>query len=769
MGLIDKPLKLESPSSSISLPRSCTTITLEKRKPLVKRVDSETRTSKELVATQTTISGDDLPRPPLPGGLPLSSGHTVQFYEDDSFLIDDVARLVGSSLFGGNSAVVIATKAHRDSLTEHLRARGFDPATAIGQGRFLILDASETLAEFMIDGQPDPARFLSFMDRLLTQLHAAAQGNHTQVAAFGEMVALLWEEGKHDAALQLERLWNRLAQTHSFHLLCAYPIGLFASHSEGESIKAICTEHSRIIPVERYTSITGDQQRQSAIVLLQQKAQALETEMHERQKIQQALQERETELNDFLENAAIGMHWVAEDATILWANKAELALLGYERHEYVGHHISEFHADGPVIEDILQRLSRYEELQDYEARLKCKDGSLRDVRIDSNVYRRDGRFVHTRCFTTDITEKKQAQQASFRLAAIVESSDDAIVSKDLNGIVKSWNASAERIFGYAPEEIIGQPITLLIPRDLWADEGRILAKIRAGERIDHFQTVRLHKSGERIDVSLTVSPVKDKRGNIIGAAKIVRDVTQQKKLEAALHTTERLASVGRLAATVAHEINNPLESVVNFVYLAKQQPEISAETRDFLAAADQELSRVAHIAQQTLGFYRDNSHPVSLSISAVIESVLKVYHFKLQNKALQIEPQIDPGIAILALQGEVKQVLSNLIANAIDASRQGGRIVIRARVSRHPLSGAAGVRITIADDGTGIAPKNKQRIFVPFFTTKQAVGTGLGLWITKDLLEKKGGSIQFRSSDRTPSGTVMSIFLPETPPVRNSP
>jgi PAS domain S-box-containing protein len=578
------------------------------------------------------------------------------------------------------------------------------------------------------------------------------------------MVALLWAEGNQDAALELEQLWNRLADTHSFHLHCAYPISLFASQADAESIAAVCGEHSGVIPAEQYTSLIGDRQRQSAIVLLQQKALALETEILERKKAQQALQEREVQLNDFLENAAVGMHWVAEDGAILWANKAELSLLGYEPHEYIGHHISEFHADAHVIADILQRLTNNEELQDYEARLKCKDGSIRDVRIDSNVYRRDGRFIHTRCFTTDITDKKLAQQASFRLAAIVESSDDGIVSKDLNGIVKTWNAGAARIFGYTADEIIGQPITILIPRDLWGDETRILAKIRSGERIDHFQTVRLHKNGDQIDVSLTVSPIKDKRGNIIGAAKIVRDVTQQKKLEAALHTTERLASVGRLAATVAHEINNPLESVMNFVYLARHQPEISAETRDFLTTADQELSRVAHIAQQTLGFYRDNSRPVALSISDVIDSVLNVYHFKLQNKSLRIERQIDTGLTILGLQGEIKQILSNLIANAIDASHQEGTIVIRARAARHPLSQDLGVRITIADNGTGVAAQNKQRLFVPFFTTKQAVGTGLGLWITKDLLEKKGGSIHFRSRESSPSGTVMSIFLPETPP-----
>ena len=171
--------------------------------------------------------------------------------------------------------------------------------------------------------------------------------------------------------------------------------------------------------------------------------------------------------------------------------------------------------------------------------------------------------------TLDITERKTAEEARRRLAAIVESSDDAIVGKNLNGIVMSWNPGAERMFGYSANEMIGRPITTIIPPELQEDEQRILETIGRGERVEHFETVRLTKSGERIDVSLTVSPVKDDAGRVIGAAKTARDITQQKKTEQALRMTERLASVGRMAATVAHEINNPLEAVTNLVYLAK--------------------------------------------------------------------------------------------------------------------------------------------------------------------------------------------------------
>ncbi len=395
-----------------------------------------------------------------------------------------------------------------------------------------------------------------------------------------------------------------------------------------------------------------------------------------------------------------------------------------------------------------------------EYRLKHRSGQYRWI-LDCGVPRfaPDGTFEGYVGGCLDIHEQKEAAAIKNRLAAIVESSNDAIASKDLNGIVTSWNNRAEKMFGYTAEEMIGKPITTIIPPELHKDEDTILSMIRSGQKIDHFETVRLTKSGERIEVSLSISPVRDDRGNIVGASKIARDITERKQVERALRISEKLAAAGRLAATVAHEINNPLESVTNYVYLAKTTPGLPSEVRDYLEYADQELSRVAHIARQTLGFYRGSTRPAWLDASKVVDDIVTVYQRKLINKNIALRKNISSGLKLHAVEGELKQVLSNLLANAIEASNDGGKIQLSAR----RISDSEGrklVRLTVADAGEGIATEHRARLFDPFYTTKKEVGTGLGLWITKELVEKAGGRIRFRSRVGERSGTAVAIFLP---------
>lgn len=357
--------------------------------------------------------------------------------------------------------------------------------------------------------------------------------------------------------------------------------------------------------------------------------------------------------------------------------------------------------------------------------------------------------------------RESSSQARVELAAIVESSDDAIVSKNLQGIVTSWNPAAARIFGYTAQEMIGQSITKIIPPELHADEQMILDTIASGRRIEHFETVRVTKDSRRIDVSLTISPVRNDAGKIIGAAKVARDITVRKQTERVLRMTERLASVGRLAATIAHEMNNPLEAVTNLVYLAERNTS-EPNTREFLRSAQDELARVSLLTRQTLGFYRETTGARIFTLGSLVDPLISAYQSRARNKGVQIHTEICEDPEITGIPGEIRQVLANLLSNSIDAVATGG--VVRIRISAAcdwSNGGQPGARFTIADNGAGIPVGIRTQLFEPFFTTKTETGTGLGLWVSKGIVEKHGGSIHLRSSTQPGrSWTVFSLFLP---------
>src|SRR5579875_2435870 len=257
------------------------------------------------------------------------------------------------------------------------------------------------------------------------------------------------------------------------------------------------------------------------------------------------------------------------------------------------------------------------------------------------------------------------------LAALVDSTDDAIVSKDLNGTILTWNDAAAQMFGYSAQEIIGRNVRCLIPGELQHEEEMILSKIRSGERISHYETVRVKKNGQQFDVSITISPLINDQGKVIGASKIARDITERKRLEKQLIESEKLAATGRMAATVAHEINNPLDSILNLLFLARKSGSL-AEARSYISTAETELERVAQIARQSLGYYRDDGTPTPVIIQDLIQGVLTVYQGKLSSARIATECRFEDHAQLLASKGELIQVFSNLVANAIDAMPQGG-------------------------------------------------------------------------------------------------
>jgi signal transduction histidine kinase len=271
----------------------------------------------------------------------------------------------------------------------------------------------------------------------------------------------------------------------------------------------------------------------------------------------------------------------------------------------------------------------------------------------------------------------------------------------------------------------------------------------------------MRKDGERIEVSLTLSPVFDQIGRIVGVASISRDISQQKRVEKALHTSERLASVGRLAATIAHEINNPLEAVTNLVFLA-QNSSNENDAKLFLEQAQQELARVALLTKQTLGFYRENKGARELTLGELVVPLVSVFSARARNKQISIDTDFRQNPTLVGIPGEIRQLFANLLNNSIDAVRDRGRILIRiseAREARGKLR--PGVRLTVCDNGPGIPQEIRRKLFEPFFTTKRDVGTGLGLWVISNILRNHEGSIRVRSSTQSErSWTVFSVFLP---------
>jgi PAS domain S-box-containing protein len=360
--------------------------------------------------------------------------------------------------------------------------------------------------------------------------------------------------------------------------------------------------------------------------------------------------------------------------------------------------------------------------------------------------------------------QREADENRARLAAIIEFSEDAILSKTLDGTITSWNNGAERMYGYTEAEVLGRHVGLLAAPELPDDIPTIMRKLREGGRVEHYQTKRRKKDGTTLDISVSVSPVYDSDGKIVGAATIARDITQAKAMEQTLRKTEKLAATGRLAASIAHEINNPLESVTNLLYLLRHNSSLDDKARTHLTFAEQELDRVAHIVKQTLGYYRDTSTTTAVEIGSILDSVLAIYARKLEGNSVLVNKRYKATHIVHGSTGEIRQVFSNLVANAIDAMPQGGQLTLATKNSHDFKNGnTPGVRILIADTGYGIAADQQKKLFQAFFTTKTDVGTGLGLWLSKNIVEKHGGSIKVRSNtghDR--SGTVFGVFLPVT-------
>ena len=360
-------------------------------------------------------------------------------------------------------------------------------------------------------------------------------------------------------------------------------------------------------------------------------------------------------------------------------------------------------------------------------------------------------------------EEIREREEWFRIT--LTSIGDAVVVTDEAGKVSFLNPVAEMLTGRDLSQAKGHDITEVFP--IFNEftgavtENPVRRVMKEGQVVglaNH--TVLRHADGYMIPIEDSAAPIRDDRGNLIGVVLVFRDVTNERKSQELLRKTEKLAAAARLSATVAHEINNPLEAVGNLIYIAKVHPDVSPEIVQHLTLAEQELDRVAHITRQTLGFYRESNEPEPIDVPALIESVLRLYSNKLDSKNIRVEREFGECPAMIGVAGELKQVVSNLVSNAVDAVASDGTIRISLR--RCEDGNGGGVQFVIEDDGPGISPENLDRIFEPFFTTKKDVGTGLGLWVTREIVERHGGTINVNARDGKEGrgGAAFVVSLP---------
>ncbi len=385
------------------------------------------------------------------------------------------------------------------------------------------------------------------------------------------------------------------------------------------------------------------------------------------------------------------------------------------------------------------------------------------------------RFVGT---VLDITDRKKADEAIQHLAAIVESSDDAIVSKDLNGTIMSWNRGAERLFGYSADEIIGKPITILIPSDRQDEEREILRRIRQGERLDHYETVRQCKSGARVEVSLTVSPLRDKAGVIIGASKIARDITERKRTERELEHAKEAAeaasrSKDRFLAVLSHELRTPLTPVLMTAALRERDPDLPPPLQADMAMIRRNVELETKLIDDLLDLSRITSGKLtlrleSLDLNAAVDQVCDICRSQIQEKGIRFSINLDPAIAPVTADGSrLQQVLWNVLKNAAKFTPEGGTI----DVSTSP--GDEGrMRMQVRDSGAGIVPETLPKIFDAFEqgdakVTKEFGGLGLGLAISKALVELHRGAIRIESPG-VGAGCTATVEVPAAPPQKEN-
>ena len=497
-----------------------------------------------------------------------------------------------------------------------------------------------------------------------------------------------------------------------------------------------------------------------------------------------------SELLETLPDAIVA---VDRDGTIVQINSQAQALFGYSRSELIGqkvemlvpesfrrqhHHHRENFAETPKTRRMGADLDLYG---------RRRNGSEFPVEISlSPVSTENGTFVLSAI--RDISDRKriaeelrraneelhrrtteQLGEYRSRLASIIDSSEDAIISKNLDGIIASWNKGAERLYGYTPEEAVGKHISLLAPRDRQHEIPEILQRIAGGESVEHHESVRVTKDGRHLNVSISVSPLRDAKGDVIGASAIARDVTAQKRAEGQLHQSQKMEAIGRLAGGVAHDFNNILGIISACTEFLRDRIDHAAEPLHYVDNIKKATERGSALTRQLLAFSRTSAiQPCILDLNERLRDIGKLLRPLMGDDVEILIVSKSPSAVVEADPGQLDQIVVNLAVNARDAMPRGGKFILETRATKFDEAFAeqhqampAGeyVVLAVSDTGAGMDEATVSRIFEPFFTTKEVgKGTGLGLATVYGIVKQSAGHILVYSEPG--HGTTFKIYLP---------
>jgi len=497
-----------------------------------------------------------------------------------------------------------------------------------------------------------------------------------------------------------------------------------------------------------------------------------------------------SELLEALPDAIVA---VDRAGTIVQVNSQAQELFGYERDELVGQKVEMLVPESyrPQHHQHRETFTAAPKTRRMGANLdlygRRRNGSQFPVEISlSPVYTKHGTLVLSAI--RDISDRKriaeelrraneelhrrtaeQLGEYRSKLALIIDSSEDAIISKDLNGIITSWNKGAERIYGYTPEEIVGKHISLLAPSDRPNEIPEILRKIAGGENIEHYESQRLTKDGRHLDVSISISPLRDAKDGVIGASVIARDVTAQKKVEGQLHQSQKMEAIGRLAGGVAHDFNNILAIIGACTEFLRDRIDLAAGSAQYIENIKKAIERGSSLTRQLLTFSRSSViQPRVLDLNERLKDVGKLLRPLMGDDVEILIVSKSPAAVVEADPGQLDQIVVNLAVNARDAMPRGGKFILETRSERfdetfadqhQSMAPGKYVLLAVSDTGSGMDEATVSRIFEPFFTTKElGKGTGLGLATVYGIVKQSSGHILVYSEPG--HGTTFKIYLP---------